>query len=253
MADLNEDEFETSLDSLDTESNQVTEEVVEDILPEKYKGKSAKEIIAMHQEAEKLISKQGGEVGELRKVVDDFIKSQTSKESTTIESDFDEDEFYTDPKKAVARAIENNPDVKAAKQASVAMKRERVLSELGTKHPEFMETVQNADFVEWIKASKVRTELYARAESQFDFDSADELLSSWEERTKVNKQIAETADLDRKQQIKAASVTSKGNSEPVSKKIYRRSDIIDLMQKNPERYRALSDEILKAYSEGRVK
>ena len=37
----------------------------------------------MHQQAEKLIGKQGSEVGELRKVVDDFISTQTSKESQT--------------------------------------------------------------------------------------------------------------------------------------------------------------------------
>ena len=44
----------------------VTEEVVEeeeatedDGLPEKYRGKSAKEIAEMHQQAEKLIGKQG--------------------------------------------------------------------------------------------------------------------------------------------------------------------------------------------------
>jgi len=57
----------------------------EDDLPEKYKGKSVKDIIAMHQEAEKLIGKQGSEVGELRRVVDDFIKTQTSKDLKTKE------------------------------------------------------------------------------------------------------------------------------------------------------------------------
>ena len=36
-------------------------------------------------------------------------------------------------------------------------------------------------------------------------------------------------------------------------KVYRRADIIKLMKTDPERYNALSDEILKAYAEGRVK
>ncbi len=43
--------------------------------------KSLKDIVSMHQEAEKLIGRQGSEVGELRRVVDDFIKTQTAKES----------------------------------------------------------------------------------------------------------------------------------------------------------------------------
>jgi len=35
--------------------------------------------------------------------------------------------------------------------------------------------------------------------------------------------------------------------------VYRRADIIQLMQKDPERYRALMPEIRQAYAEGRVK
>jgi len=53
-----------------------TQEQVDDSVPEKYRGKSAKEIAQMHMEAEKLIGRQGSEVGELRRVVDDFIKTQ---------------------------------------------------------------------------------------------------------------------------------------------------------------------------------
>ena len=51
-----------------------------------------------------------------------------------------------------------------------------------------------------------------------------------------------------------ADVLSKGKSgESASRKTYRRSDIIDLMVRNPDRYAALADEIMQAYSEGRVK
>jgi len=52
--------------------------------------------------------------------------------------------------------------------------------------------------------------------------------------------------------LKAASIGSKGSNEPVSKKKYRRSDIIKLMQTDPDKYDSLSDEIMQAYQEGRV-
>ena len=51
------------------EVSQITEEPVEqetpqeDDIPDKYKGKSTAEIVRMHQEAEKLLGKQSGEVG----------------------------------------------------------------------------------------------------------------------------------------------------------------------------------------------
>ena len=38
-------------------------------VPPKYKGKSVEDVIKMHQEAEKLIGRLSGEVGQLRKTV----------------------------------------------------------------------------------------------------------------------------------------------------------------------------------------
>ena len=64
----------------------------------------------------------------------------------------------------------------------------------------------------------------------------------------------DTQQADRKAQIKQASTgATRGSGEPQSKKIYRRSDIVDLMRKDPDRYMALQPEIMAAYAEGRVK
>jgi hypothetical protein len=257
MAKVIDEVFEESVTSsidepIVDEAVQVEPPAVDDDIPEKYRGKSPKEIIAMHQEAEKLIGKQGGEVGELRKVVDDFIKTQTSKDLKTQETETEEDDWYVNPKNSVRKEIENHPAIQEAKVASALMKKQETLARLGTEFPNFMDTVQSPSFAEWIKGSKVRTELYARAESNFDYDSAKELLESWTERQNITKKATETSKVDREQQLKAADLGSSSLSEPVSKKKYRRSDIIKLMQTDPERYNAMSDEILAAYSEGRV-
>jgi hypothetical protein len=52
--------------------------------------------------------------------------------------------------------------------------------------------------------------------------------------------------------MKAAAVDTGGAGES-SKKIYRRADLIRLKMTDPNRYDALSDEIMQAYSDGRVK
>lgn len=225
---------------------------VEDDLPEKYRGKSAKEIALMHSEAEKLIGKQGSEVGELRRVVDDFIKTQTLKEARAEEPELDDNSFFVDPKSAVKHAIDNHPSIKEAKQASMAMRQQEVLGKIGAKHPDYQKTVQDPAFADWVKSSRIRMEMYARAETQFDYDAADELLSNWEERQNVAKTVAETTKVDRQQQLKAVSVNTQGATDSVSKKKYRRADIIKLMQTDPDRYDAMSSEIMKAYQEGRV-
>ena len=66
---------ETTLEQ-EQEEQETTEEQE---VPQKYQGKSTAEIIRMHQEAEKLLGKQSSEVGELRKVVDDYIQTQLSE------------------------------------------------------------------------------------------------------------------------------------------------------------------------------
>jgi hypothetical protein len=47
-------------------------------VPEKYRGKSVEDLVQMHQELEKFSGKQSTEVGELRKVVDNYIQTQLS-------------------------------------------------------------------------------------------------------------------------------------------------------------------------------
>jgi len=224
----------------------------EDDLPEKYKGKSAKEIAEMHQQAERLIGKQGSEVGELRKVVDDFISTQTSKESQTEIEETSPEDFIDNPGKHVKKQIDSHPAIKEAQDAAKQMKRTATLTRLNAEYPELEKIVQDPNFAEWINGSKVRSELYNRAEVNFDYDSAKELLTTWTEKQERVAKVAETSKIDKDNQLKAASVGSKGNNEPVSKKKYRRSDIIKLMQTDPEKYDSLSDEIMLAYQEGRV-
>ena len=61
----------------------------------------------MHQEAEKLLGRQSSEVGELRKIVDDFVKSQIQSASSPQQETDEEYDFFSEPEKAIAKAIEN--------------------------------------------------------------------------------------------------------------------------------------------------
>lgn len=234
---------------LDTSSK---EEAVED-LPEKYRNKSLKDIIAMHQESEKLIGKQGNEVGELRRTVDDFIKTQTSRNlQTDEEPDLSDDDFYSDPVNATKRAIDKHPAIQDAKQQAMVMKQATVQNQIASKYPNFREIASSEDFGKWVNGSKVRVELYNRAQNDFDFDSADELLSTWIERQEYTKKVTDTSKLDREQQLKSADMGTSGATESTSKKKYRRSDIIKLMQTDPDRYDSMAPEIMQAYRENRV-
>jgi len=251
---LDERPEEENVDDI-TEAQQ--EEFVEQPpeLPEKYQNKSLEEIVQMHQEAEKLLGRQSSEVGELRKVVDDYIQTQLSQapQQQTVEPEDDID-YFTDPKGAVNQAIANHPKIREAEQYAAQNRQQTALATLQQRHPDMQEILQDNKFAEWIKASKIRTKLFVEADQNYDHEAADELFSTWKERQGLVNQTANIEKQARKESVKSANTGSaRGTAEGSRKKVYRRADIIKLMKTDPDRYAALSDEILAAYSQGRVK
>ena len=247
-----EDENEEASNFEETQEEIQEQPPQEDEIPEKYQGKSTADIVRMHQEAEKLLGKQSGEVGELRKVVDSYI--QTQLDTTTTPEPDEEIDFFSDPDKAVERAINNHPKMKQAEAVTQQYQKQAAMTQLEKKHPDMSDVLQDSKFVEWIKASKIRTQLFAQADKQYDYEAADELFTNWKERQGVVAQTVANEKAERKTAIKTASTgNTKGSGEQQSRKVYRRADIIKLMQDDPDRYLSLSDEIMQAYQEGRVR
>jgi hypothetical protein len=223
-------------------------------LPDKYQGKSVEEIVRMHQEAEKLLGKQSSEVGELRKVVDTFIQQQTqlTQQQQAPEPE-DELDFFSDPAGSTARLIERHPKIQEAERIANEYRQTTALTKLQSKHPDMSKILADNRFQEWIGASKIRTQLFQQADKNFDYDAADELFTLWKDRQTTVQQTVAVEKQERKQAVKSASTGNARGSGEQSKKIYRRSDIIKLMKTDPDRYQALSNEIMQAYAEGRVK
>ena len=259
IIDERQDETDEQLDAIDQQEEDQLEEVTQEVteppsLPEKYQNKSIEDIVQMHQEAEKLLGKQSSEVGELRKVVDNYIQAQLSQQAPVQQQEDDDVDFFTDPDSAVKKAIDNHPKIKEAEQYSQEYKKQSTLSQLQAQHPDMQQILNDSKFAEWVQASKIRTQLFVQADQQYDYDAANELFSLWKERTQVVKQTAEVEKQARKQQLKSASTgNARGTAETSRKKVYRRADIIKLMQNDPDRYMALQPEIMQAYAEGRVR
>jgi hypothetical protein len=241
---------------IDQESEPLGELEVEETkseLPEKYRNKSLEEVVRMHQEAEKLIGKQAQEVGEIRKLSDELIKQNLGSKQQRVQEEESEVDFFQDPQKAVQATIDKHPDVLAARQASMDFKRMQVQQKLAQEHPDFSQVVGDSEFQNWVKGSSVRLALYAKADSEFDYDSANELLSTFKQLRGVKaKETEKASDATRAKNMKAAQVDVGGSGES-SKRVYRRADLIRLKMTDPVRHESLSDEIMQAYSEGRVR
>ena len=258
----NNEEYTSFDEAPEEQAEEVQEESTfapepEDDLPEKYQGKSAAEIAKMHQEAEKALGRQGGEVGELRKIVDDFVKAQLDTRTAPVqqeEESISEDDWYLNPQQAVEKAITNHPKLKQAEAMSLQMQQAKAVETLKAQHPDFAQIVANEQFQQWVKASKIRQQLLVQADQAYDVDAANELLGTWKERTGAVNEVATQEKAKRKEQVKSASTgNAHGSGEAPSRKIYRRADIIKLMQTDPDRYMQMADEIAQAYAEKRVK
>jgi hypothetical protein len=232
------------------EARQEPEPEPEEELPAKYRDKSLREVVAMHQEAEKVIGRHSGEVGELRQFVDGYIKGKLQEETVQEPAP----DFFEDPEKAVNQAIQTHPAVQQAQQQAQIGAQQAAMATLREKHPDMQNILGNSDFVSWVQASPVRTELFQRADKNYDVQCADELISTFKERNVHVQQAQAQEQVARKQAIKTASTGSaSGANTGGSKRIYRRADIIKLMKEDPDRYDSLSSEILQAYADGRVK
>ena len=230
--------------------DQAPQQETQSELPSKYKGKSVEDVVRMHQEAEKLIERQGREVGEVRKLADELIKSQlTPKAEVEKPKEID---FFENPQEAIRQQIENNPRVLAAENYAKQVQAEQSKQRLAQMHPDVQQIIGDTGFQDWVKASKVRTQLFQQADN-YDLDAANELISTYKELRTVRQKNVEAVDnTARDKTLKAVSVDTGGSGES-SQKVYRRADLIRLKMRDPAKYESMNDEIMEAYRSGRIK
>lgn len=233
----------------------------EDDLPAKYRGKSPAEIARMHQELEQRFGQQGNEVGELRKALDTYVIAKL-QEGTTTNKVVEEEkpDFFAEPERAVQRAIHSDPEIQRLKQAAARAEAMTLQQVLQQKHPDVQQLLNDKEFVDWVKGSKIRHKALTEADRNYDVDTLDEIFTEYktivQRKEAVGAETVEAEKVARKKEIKkASSGTARGSGGPAksSSQIYRRIDIVELMKTNPRRYEALMPEIRKAYEEGRVR
>ncbi len=236
---------------------EATQEVQPDI-PQKYAGKTLEDVIEMHQNVEKAFGKQGQEVGSQRKMIEQLLAQSQASQATeaTEEPENFEDVFYDDPAKAVRSEIENHPEILKAKEANVKAQQDANLTKLEATYPDFMDVVSDKQFQKWVGESEIRTELFRKADSNYDFNSANELLGVWKQISMIGKtqEVKKAEKVKREKALRQTSSETRSSGDSVGgKKVYRRSDLINLQVSDPARYAQMSSEIDAAYAEGRVK
>jgi len=228
-------------------------------VPEKFAGKSTEELVEMYQNVEKMMGKQASEVGEQRKLIQSLMESQnraTEATPTKEEAVNFEDQFYSDPAEAVNKAIENHPELIEARQERKIQQQQHQVGVLEKAYPDWQERVATKEFQDWVGASEIRTEMFKKADSDYRPDYAIELFDMFDKVNMIDKtkEVQKAESQKRDKALKATSTETRSTSDSIGgKKVYRRSDLINLQVTDPSRYASLADEIQSAYAEGRVK
>ena len=231
----------------------------ESIIPEKYAGKTTEDLIEMHQNFEKMQATQNTELGEQRALIQTLQNAKKAAEAISpLEEPVNfEDEFYSDPKKALNNAIENHPELIEARNDRKIQAQKQQVSVLEKAYPDWAAKVATKEFQNWVGESTIRTEMFKKADSDYRPDYAIELFDMFDKVNMIDKtkevQKQETDKRDKALKATSSETRSSSDSSLGGKKMYRRSDLINLQVTDPNRYASLADEIQEAYAEGRVK
>ena len=260
-----EDEY-ASLDGLEVDEGnvdnieQLDEEGVDDVpereLPAKFKGKSIEDVVNSYTELEKEYGRRNNEIGELRKLTDDFLNLQLSEKKKVDEPEYvlDVDSLLDNPNEAITRAVDNHPKFKQFEEAQRTETIGKAKASFEQKHPDYKDLVKDQDFASWVQESPVRTKMFKAADTNYDYEIGDELFTTYKAIRGIANSEAKEEKLERASQALNKGSVERGSSGTSStKKVYRRADLINLKISNPAKYAAMEPEIMKAYSEKRVR
>lgn len=207
----------------------------------------------VESEADKMratIDRMGNELGEARRL----LKEQSEQLAALATPKAPEEapvSFEDNPQAFIEQTIQRTLEANLAPKLQVlesdllnrqSVKFDELLSET---YPNWRETIQEDTFASWVKASPARAQMYRTADSQFDVDSAVELLRMY----KRDQAEAESA--------KAGAIGAAGlveaSGDTGGARTYAASEISRMVTDDPEGYRRfMAGDGMKAYQEGRV-
>jgi len=225
------------------EPSEANEEVVQEAQEVDYKSKYEHEK-ELRLEKERSLTKQGFEVGQLRKVVDDHLLSGKKQEEPPVD-------FFEDPDKAVDTKITSNPKIQELESKLTQIQQLESVNKLKAEHPDYVDIVKQKEFQDWVGKSKVRTRLLQEADQMYDYDSAHELLETWKERTGnlKNAEVKANQQVKTKNNLAKAKVHTGGAN--AGNKTYTRLELINMKNANPDLYNSLN--VSELYKTGRVR
>lgn len=232
-----------------------------DELPEKWRGKSTKDLIALIEEKEAMIGRQSNEVGGYRKLVDELLETKRSADLAKAEkdpaADLTSDRLLENPAEAIRPVVEQiiREQLKPVTTRVEDRERQADMERFERDYPTASQIAQSEDFQNWVMRSHGRA-YRASLASKGDLEAARSLLDDYNDVVAARNPAEEKAQRkDPVAKARAASSDRPGNGRAESpKKVYRQSELVQMINKDPEKWRSESfqAELRTAIKEGRV-
>jgi hypothetical protein len=258
-------------DNIDSElkdaQNQQNKRNIPDSVVKRFDGKSLEDVLESYSELQSLNSRQGEDLGKLRKTVDQLLElqSQPVQHSPQVTDDPDvgitSDDLYSDPDTAIGKVVEKKSKATAERLERLEQaltQREIAVNKQGleTKYNGWEQEIATPEFQNWVQGSSARARLF-NAANQYDFAAANDLLELWYDKKGSRQQVQDTAERER--QFRDATLESSSPSGVDVVDTYSRSDLMEKRiaaksgNRQAERWlQAHGNAITTAYREGRL-
>ncbi len=255
----------------------VTAQPTDDGLPEKFKGKSAKEIADAYAQLESEKGRLANDLGDTRaeartwrslyEEVGAARRAEPQAKPAPVE--ISSDQLIASPKESVSAIVNElletrlGPVVKDTQRLAQSVEAQEFVRDF----PNYVQTGNDPEFQEFVGKSARRRDLAAKALQSNDVKAMRSLMEDWEERQalvasfKPNKQETteteqvSTAPTGVEGARKVATEKSGNNAALPSGKVMYQTDVINTMLKDPNRYysEAYQAELVQAITEKRLK
>lgn len=238
-------------------------------LPKKLEGKTLEDIASMYVNLEKELGRQANEIGVYRDLVATLGDSKRKKdlaeadtEDSTVE--VTSDDLFENPNEAITKVIKGalEKELKPLKQTQAQAAKQRQIEQLVSDYPDLEQIGADPAFQAFVERSPYRLQDAQRWLETQDVDAARRLLTDWadvvQQKPEAKAPASEVAtEKPPRGNVKAAkkAATESGGNASVGKKVLTKSDVMKMIQTDPDRYYSDSfqQELALAIKEGRFR
>lgn len=214
-------------------------------VPTRLKNMKKADLAESYLNLEKEKSRLGNEIGDLRKHVDELLKAPPV-ERKPIEAE----QLLENPDDTLNSAISENEKIRELEDKLNQYESNNKQSRFYSRHNDADEIANSQEFHEYLQMQPIAAKAAAVASNTGDYDMLSDVLDSY--KALQGKSLRDKSQQRREKELGDAQLES-GSTGGSAKKVYTRNDLINMRIHEPEKYAANEAEIMKAYSEGRVK